>query len=233
MTYQVSRNGQLYGPYTLEDLRRYVAAGNVLPGDMAKSEDMPEWATVAEVLGMPVAAPPVYAAPAAGYAAAPAGYGAPVAGAVFQDPPNLNWGLELLLGFLTCGLFVVVWNLVIASWAKRVEPASKALLFYIIATVLILMNFGSSWGAVIEISRHQPYHQNVIGSLITIVCWVIRLIARFSLRDTLEQHFNGPEPLGVRFNPVLVFFFGGIYMQYKLNEVNQIKQNLRYQSLPR
>ena len=42
MTYQVSRNGQLYGPYTLEDLQRYVASGNILPTDMAKSEDMME-----------------------------------------------------------------------------------------------------------------------------------------------------------------------------------------------
>lgn len=225
MTYQVSRNGQMYGPYTLEDLRRYVASGNVLAGDMAKSEEMPEWASVAQILGMPVASAPIYAAPA--------GYAAPVAGAGYQDPPNLNWGLELLLGFLTCGLFVVVWNLVIAAWAKRVEPASKALMFYIIATVLIVMNFGSSWGAMMEISRHQVYHRNVTGGLITIVCWVIRLIARFSLRDTLEQHFNGPEPIGLRVNPVLTFFFGGIYLQYKLNELNQIKHGLRYQVLPR
>ena len=31
MQYHVSRNGQTYGPYTLEDLQRYVASGNVLP----------------------------------------------------------------------------------------------------------------------------------------------------------------------------------------------------------
>jgi len=226
MTYQVSRNGQMYGPYTLEDLRRYVASGNVLPGDMAKSEEMPEWASVAQILGMPAASAPVYGAP-------PVGYAAPVAGVGYQDPPNLNWGLELLLGFLTFGLFVVVWNLVLAAWAKRVEPASKALMYYIIATVLIVMNFGSSWGAVLAFSHHNVYHRNVTGGLITIVCWVVRLIARFSLRDTVEQHFNGPEPIGLRVNPVLTFFFGGIYLQYKLNEVNQIKYGLRYQVMPR
>ena len=41
MPYQVSRNGQTYGPYTLEDLQRYVASGNILLTDLAKSEDMP------------------------------------------------------------------------------------------------------------------------------------------------------------------------------------------------
>jgi len=51
MTYQVSRNGQMYGPYTLEDLQRYVASGNILLTDMAKSEDMPDWLPVAQILG--------------------------------------------------------------------------------------------------------------------------------------------------------------------------------------
>ncbi len=224
MTYQVSRNGQLYGPYTLEDLQRYVDSGNVLPSDMAKSEEMPGWVSVAQLLGLPDVAAPAYAATVA--------YAAP-SGGVYPDPPNLNWGLELLLGFLTCGLFVVVWNLVIAAWAKRVQPASKALMYYIVATVLIVMNFGSSWGVFIAISHHHQVHRNLLGGLISLVCWVIRLIARFTLRDTLEQHFNGPEPVGLRLSAVLTFFFGGIYMQYKLNEVNQLKQAVRYQNLPR
>jgi hypothetical protein len=225
MTYQVSRNGQMYGPYTLDDLRRYVASGNVLPTDMAKSEDMPDWLPVVQILGgTPVTAAPIYAAPPA--------YGQPTG--IYPDPPNLNWGLELLLGFLTCGLFVVVWNLIIASWANRVQPASKALMFYIVATVLIVLNFGGSWGVLIAIAHHNPHPpHNLLGNFISIVCWVARLIARFSLRDTLEQHFNGPEPLGLRLNPVMTFFFGGIYFQYKLNEVNQIKQTLRYQNAVR
>ena len=232
MTYRISRNGQMYGPYTLEDLQRYVASGNVLPSEMAKSDEMPEWVPVAQLLGMAAAPAPGYAAGAGSGAGYGAGYAA-AAGAGYPDPPNLNWGLELLLGFLTCGLFVVVWNLVIAAWAKRVEPASKALIYYIIATVLIVMNFGSSWGVFIAISHHHAYHQNVLGGVISVVCWVLRLIARFSLRDTLEQHFNGPEPLGVRLSGVLTFFFGGIYIQYKLNEVNRLKQAIRYQGAPR
>jgi hypothetical protein len=218
MTYQVSRNGQMYGPYTLEDLQRYVAAGNILPTDLAKGEDMADWVPVAQILGS--ASAPVYPTPAA-YP--------PQLGAVYPDPPNLHWGLELLLGFLTCGLFVVVWNLVIASWANRIQPASKALMYYIIATVLIVLNFGGSWGVIIAISHGNPHpHQSLLGNLVALACWVVRLVARFTLRDTLEQHFNGPEPLGLRLNAVMTFFFGGIYFQYKLNEINQIKQAIRY-----
>jgi GYF domain 2 len=222
MTYQVSRNGQMYGPYTLEDLQRYVASGNVLPTDLAKSEDMPEWLPVAQILGtaaVPTATIPVTPAP---YPQQP--------GVAYPDPPNLNWGLELLFGFLTCGIFVIVWNLIIASWANRVQPASKALMYYIIATVLIVLHLGGSWGIFIAVAHHHEYHRSVLGSLLWLASWVIRLIARFTLRDTLEQHFNGPEPLGLRLSAVMTFFFGGIYFQYKLNEINQQKAALRYRN---
>ena len=40
MHYQITRNGQNYGPYTLEDLQRYLASGNVLPTDLCKSDEM-------------------------------------------------------------------------------------------------------------------------------------------------------------------------------------------------
>ena len=50
MHYQISRNGQEYGPYTLEDLQRYLTSGNVLPTDLAKGETMTEWVTVADLL---------------------------------------------------------------------------------------------------------------------------------------------------------------------------------------
>ena len=240
MTYQVSRNGQMYGPYTLEDLRRYVASGNVLPTDLATSEEMADWLPVAQILGQPPGQPsgqppvqppsaigvgaPVYAPPAA-YPASSVNQ--------YPDPPNLNWGLELLLGFLTCGLFVVVWNLIIASWAKRVAPAGNAFMYYIIATVLIVMNLGGSWGVLISLTHHQHHHHSVLGSLLSLAAWVVRLIARFTLRDTLEQHFNGPEPLGLRLSAVMTFFFGGIYFQYKLNRINEIKEAIRYQSVAR
>jgi hypothetical protein len=220
MQYQVSRNGQMYGPYTLEDLQRYVASGHILPTDLAKNEEMTEWIPVSQIPG----AMPAYPAQAAYTQGAAGGY---------PDAPNLNWALELLLGFLTCILFVIAWNLVIASWAKRVQPASKALTYYIVATVLMVLNFGGSYGGVLAAMHHQHHHQNVFGGIIAIATWVVRLIARFTLRDTLEQHYNGPEPLGLRLSAVMTFFFGGIYFQYKLNKINEMKETLRYRNAVR
>ncbi len=225
MPYQVSRNGQMYGPYTLDDLQRYVASGHVLYTDMAKSEDMPEWLPVSRILDIQVpGAPPAYAAASS--------YAQPSASA-YPDPPNLNWALELLLGFLTCILFVIAWNLVIAAWARRVQPASNALTYYIVATVLMVLNFGGSYGGVLATVQHRPHHQSILGGFIAIATWVVRLIARFTLRDTLERHYNTTEPLGLRLNAVMTFFFGGIYFQYKLNRINEMKEALRYRNAVR
>ena len=58
MTYQLSRNGVLYGPYTLEDIRRYLASGNILASDLAKSSDMPDWISVTQLLAGGIIPPP-------------------------------------------------------------------------------------------------------------------------------------------------------------------------------
>src|SRR6201996_689110 len=168
MTYQVSRNGQMYGPYTLEDLQRYVASGNILPTDMAKSEEMADWVPVAQFLSTtPPGTSPLGAAATGGTGgipvpayATPSTYPQAASGVAYPDPPNMHWGLELLLGFLTCGFFVVVWNLIIAAWANRIQPASKALMYYIVATVLIVLNVGGSWGVLLSVAHHHAHHQS-------------------------------------------------------------------------
>ena len=233
MLYHVSRNGQTYGPYTLEDLQRYVASGNVLPTDMAKSDDMPEWAPVSQVLGMaPGAGMPPGPSPAYGQAAM-AGY--PAANvAVYPDAPNLSWGLVLLFSFFTCSLFMFVCNLVLSSWMKRVQPNSKALFYYAVAPVLFVLQFVVGPHAHMQI--YQPglhwwvtyYTVSPLRNLLRLATWVVRLIARFTMRADLEEHFNGPEPVGLSLSGVMTFFFGGLYFQYHINRINELKRMARY-----
>ena len=67
MNYFVKRDIQEYGPYTLAELQRYVATGNVLLTDLCRSDGMSEWISVSQVIGnipVPVAAPAVTAAAA-------------------------------------------------------------------------------------------------------------------------------------------------------------------------
>lgn len=226
MHYQISRNGQTYGPYTLEDLQRYVASGNVLPTDLAKSEEMAEWLPVSQVLGGSAAAPQF---PTPGFASPEVAYAQPAAAPVaqFDSAPNLHWGLVLLFGFLSCSLFMWVWNLVIAAWLKRVQPNATSLFFYLGATVLLFVQIAFSivFGAhhVMQPGLHM-YTGNPVGSLLGLCVWVVRLIARYSQRASLLEHFNTVEPVGLTLNPVMTFFFGGIYFQSKLNRIAEMKQ---------
>jgi hypothetical protein len=51
MNYFIRRGDQQYGPYTLGDLQRYVASGNILVTDLARSEGMADWVPVSQVIG--------------------------------------------------------------------------------------------------------------------------------------------------------------------------------------
>ncbi len=222
MVYHVSRNGQNYGPYTLEDLQRYVASGNVLPTDLAKSDEMPEWVPVAQLLGasMPQTAPAAVAPFAGTVPPYPSGV------AAYPDPPNLHWALVLVIGIFTCGLFFIVWYLVQAVWMRKVNPRSNALFLYI---GYIVVAFGGGilrTALVIASGLHNQYLG--LGIPVTLISIVLIELAFFDMRRSMEQHFNGPEPIGLSLSGVMTFFFGGIYFQYHFTRINELKRQARY-----
>jgi len=226
MPYQISREGQLYGPYTLEDLQRYVATGNVLLTDLAKSEEMADWVPVSQILSPASAPAAAYTAPVAPqpYGTTPA-YVPPASSVVYPDPPNLHWALVLVFGCLTCGLFFAIWDLVQVLWAKRVEPTTKALLYFIIYAVFWVLYFISYMATIApQMMRNQTPSISPVTALFWLGLMVFIIIYRFSMKATLERHFNGPEPIGLRLGPIMTFFFGGLYFQYHLSRINQIKR---------
>ena len=252
MTYQVRRDGQSYGPYTLEDLQRYLASGNVLPTDFAKSDEMPDWLPVAQVLSQQQAAqpspfPPQFppqAAPGSPYAPnpyAPNPYGAPLANRAaasqFSDPPNLQWGIYLLLAVVTCTLFSKVYTIIQAVWLRRVEPTSNALFFYIgyyvFWFVSLFANLAMGMSTTLTGSSHAAaYSAFGLKSLLSVVSWIVLWVTRYFMSRQLEQHFTVTEPLGVRFEPILSVLFGGVYFQSQFNRVVELKRASQYAQPP-
>lgn len=234
MLYQISRGAQTYGPYTLADLKRYVESGHVLLTDLARGDEATAetaaWVPVSQILN-PAGAPPIapsmpVAEPAyaATYAPQP-GY-APLA--QFQDPPNLHWGLVLLFDVLTFGFFQLVWNFILAAWIKRVQRNSQALIYYLGGYGLLLLQTGLSIPIYVAMINHTHYSSNLGLSVVGIIAWALRLVARFNMKSSLEEHFNTVEPMGFRMSGVLTFFFGGLYIQSQLNRINEIKRAMRY-----
>jgi hypothetical protein len=222
MLYHISRDGQNYGPYTLEDLQRYVATGNVLLTDMARTEDGTEWMPVSQVLGMtPAPDVPVVRVPEA--------YGMPGVPAVasaYPDPPNLHWALVLVIGVFTCGLFWIVWIFVQAAWMRKVNPRSNAIFFYIAYAVV---SFGGSFlriGLMAASGFHNRYMG--IGIPLSLISLVLIELGFFDMRRSMEEHFNGPEPIGLSLSGVMTFFFGAFYFQYHMSRINELKRMARY-----
>jgi GYF domain 2 len=218
MLYRVTRSGQNYGPYTLEDLQRYVASGNVLLTDMAKSDEMAEWVPVSQLLG--AATPP---APTV-YGVTPAGYPAGIV--PYPDPPNLHWGLVLLIGLFTCGLFWFVWDIVQAAWMRKVNPRSNALILYIAEFVLSCLGSGGRIAMMASSGFHR--HYALAGLLLFAITFTLLELARFDMRRSMEEHFNGPEPIGLSLSGVMTFFFGSFYFQYHFTRINEMKRLARY-----
>ncbi len=209
MNYFITRDGQDYGPYSLGDLQRYVASGQILLTDMARSEGMTEPMLVSQIIGtipVPMQAPQGFAAPAM---------------PDYPDPPNLHWGLVLLFAILSCGIFSAVWNLVLAAWMKKVKPQSTAIYYYIAAAGMLVVVFFTSFALSLNHTK-EPY-----SGLLNLVYGILSLIGRFSLRSSIEDHYNSEEPMGVSLSGVMTFFFGTTYIQYHLNDIVRRKNQAR------
>jgi TM2 domain-containing membrane protein YozV len=70
MNFYLRRGDQEFGPYTVADLRNYVASGNIQPGELARADGSAQLTPVSSILSSPPpplanAAPPTFAPAAA------------------------------------------------------------------------------------------------------------------------------------------------------------------------
>jgi len=213
MTYRIARDGQVYGPYSLLELQRYLASGQVIATDLAQSATMNEWLPVATLFPT---SPMLEARPYPG--------GLPK---LFPDPPNLPWWLALIFGILTLGAFFQLWDIVQSLWMRRVDPKSLALFLYIAEAIVYLLKLPAT---VHNIAYNLGYEQTIDTGhpfWFILLSLILFLATRFTLRNELLRHFNGPEPIGLRLNSFLTLLFGGLYFQYHFNRINQLKHTLR------
>ena len=229
MNYWVSRGGQQYGPYSLADLQRYVASGNILATDMARSEGMNQWVPVSQILsgsGAPAQQPPIPQQPAQP-GVAPQNYGqqpiyaqppgamapqpVPVQGAPL--PPGLHWAVVLLIGFLTCGIFIYVWMFIQASFVKKIRPASNVLMLYAI---------GVGGFFAMGLLFLSP-DLRMLAPLINIGCFIALVLGHFQMKAAIEDYYSNVEPLNLRLSGVMVFFFNVLYFQYHFTRIREWK----------
>ena len=214
MNYRVARNGQIFGPYTEAQMRAYLASGHVVISDLVQVEGSVDWVPVPELFPLP-------AMPGNGpFGAVPTA--SPFT--LYPDPPDFPWWVALLLGLITGGLFFVVWDIVQASWLRRVQPASNALAIYIAIAVLFLLRLPASWDTINYNLFGGPPVGPHHGFILFLVWLGLYIASRHVIRQELLAHFNGPEPIGLHLSSFLVYLFGGLYIQYHFNRINELKR---------
>jgi len=224
MNYFIKRDLNEYGPYTLADLQKYIASGNILLTDLCRSEGLTDWVPVSQVIGnIPVPATPQPPSGAPGYA--------PVAVSPYPPPPNLHWAICLLLAVITCSIFGWVWAFVQAVWVRKVQPNSKGVLFYSVALgihflfIAYSFYYGLSLGfnGVGAAGLSAPSF-DILRKVVQLAIIIAVVLGNFNMRDSIEEHFNTAEPIGLGLSGVMTFFFGILYFQYHFTKINQLKQ---------
>jgi hypothetical protein len=224
MKYYIKRDLNEYGPYTLADVQRYTAQGNILMTDLARSEGLTEWVPVSQVLGnipVPVPSPAMPGAAGTVYGGTP-GYGVAATPAMTAGPapPDFHWALVLLIGIVTCGLFLWAWLIVEAVWIRKIRPQSNGLLFVILSLACSLT--GSITNAVWRTADHLGY--NPISSLLSLACIVLFIVGAFTMRSDLEDYYNATENIGLSLSGIMTFFFPVFYFQHHFSRIAQWKK---------
>lgn len=231
MKYYIQRQLNQYGPYTLADLQRYVAQGNIQLTDLARSEGMTDWVPVSQVLGnipVPVPAPamvnpgPAGAGVAYGtgtvYSPFPVMPSQAVAGPI---PPDFHWAAVLAISPFTCFLFLWAWFIVQSVFMRKVNSESRALLFVILSFVSFFVGWIIN---VIESASNfgQPSYYGMPFYLIGILLYVV---AEFQMKSDLEDYYTTIEPINLQLNPFMTFFFSIFYFQHHLSRVARWKKS--------
>jgi hypothetical protein len=240
MKYYIQRQLNEYGPYTLADLQRYVAQGSIVLTDLARSEGMTDWVPVSQVIGnipIPVSVPPMQpGAPAYGggmYGTGPAHGAAPVygnPGAVYTAPvmtavagpvpPDFHWGLVLLLSVITCSLFGWAWLIVEAAYIRKIDKESNGILWSVLSFVLVFLSWFTN-----GISHAMDGQPSPWSGVFLFAALILYLVAIFQMRSDLEDYYNIGEPINLKVNGVMTFFFAIFYFQHHFSRIAQWKKS--------
>jgi GYF domain 2 len=229
--YYIARDGQQYGPYSADTVRQYLAAGSLLTSDMAREESGQTWLPLGQLMSqappmtLPMAPPIVPPIPP--YSGGAAFGGPQIASQPMISqiiPPDLHWALVLLLGFT--GIFTFVWVLIQASYARKIDPANKAMVFYILWIVGVIINFFISVTVIVSMAQTGVIHPGMAA-----VQWVFNianvtffLLGGYGIRRSMLDYYNIREPIQLRLGGVMTFFFSTLYLQYHMSRIAKWKK---------
>ncbi len=214
MEYRIAREGQTYGPYTEAEVRTYLSSGYLVETDLACTDGMTKWVPLSKLLPKQKKAKKSKSPPLD-----PAGLRLDL-----PAPPDIPWVMALVLECITLGSFFVMWDIYEGFWLRRVEPESRALLYFCVAALLFIVNSPSLYSFVVHDFSGMPRLVSTHATVIGVATFFMRILARFSMRRTLRTHFSREEPIGLTLSWFMTLVFGGLYFQYHFNRINELRR---------
>ncbi|MCX7604710.1 MAG: hypothetical protein N2036_11605, partial [Bryobacteraceae bacterium] len=119
----------------------------------------------------------------------------------------------------TCGVFFYVWLFIEANFVKKLDQMSPARAFFIGYLAVDLVG-----SILLFAAADEEYGLAALGVILLLAGVVLFFIGVFSMRRSLEYHYNTVERIGLRLNPVLTFFFNILYFQYHFSRIARWKR---------
>ena len=111
----------------------------------------------------------------------------------------------------------VRWMIVQALWVKKVQPSSKALLYLCLGFVLLI--------AAGILGAFPDENLQTLGVIPNIGGLVLSIVAWFSMKSSIEEHYIVAEPLGLTLSGIMTFFFNVYYFQYHFTRIIELKRS--------
>ncbi|MGJ5819906.1 DUF4339 domain-containing protein [Paludibaculum fermentans] len=166
-----------------------------------------------------------FAAPAAPqFGASPFGGAAPING---PTPPNMHWLVVLILTWVTAGLAGLVWTFRQASFVKKIDPSSKAVILLVVTTLGMVAQVAMYIAAMQSLSSSSVATASGVIMILNLVIIICVLVAIFSMRSSIVRYYNSTEPIGLKLSGVMTFFFSILYFQYHFSRIAEWKKTGR------
>ncbi len=136
--------------------------------------------------------------------------------------PRKSAWLVFFLGIPSLGIYTYYW---LYTRTKLTDSLRTHTISTTIPTILLILSIASLAISVLGAVYKGNTALAVISPIISIAVFVLYIMSAFSLRTVLRNNLESAGSSKPELNGFLVFFFSAIYMQYKINQCIDERNN--------
>lgn len=137
----------------------------------------------------------------------------------YPIPPDLPWGVLLVLMLLSCGWVGLVWIFVQSAFVRKLDRANPAIFYFAACAAFSIISWAFLLLPAPEILLPmQP---------LLLLSWIaLALLGILSMRNSLLRHYNELENIGLQLDPALCVLLNVFYFQYHFSQIARLKKKL-------